>query len=91
MPTKTDPKTSSPTVADLRRHDNDVGSPEVQITQLTARIISVTGHLKQSPKDKMARRGLLQMVGQRRRHLDWLIAHRPKDYQSIIKKLNIRK
>ncbi len=39
----------------------------------------------------MARRGLLQMVGQRRRHLDWLIAHQPKDYQSIIKKLNLRK
>ena len=91
MPTKTNPKASSQTVVNFRRHEKDVGSPEVQITRLTARISSVTEHLKLSPKDKMARRGLLQMVGQRRRLLNWLIANRPKDYQSIIKKLNLRK
>lgn len=91
MPTKTRPKASSSSAADFRRHENDVGSPEVQIARLTARIGSVTEHLKQSPKDKMARRGLLQMVGQRRRQLDWLGAKRPKDYQALIKKLNLRK
>lgn len=91
MPTKTSPKTSNSPASDFRRHENDVGSPEVQIARLTARVGSVTEHLKRAPKDRMARRGLLQMVGQRRRQLDWLQARQPEDYQSIIKKLNLRK
>ena len=90
MPTKTTPS-ETPPVTSFRIHKNDVGSSAVQIAQLTERISSVTEHLKKSPKDKMARRGLLQMVGRRRRHLDWLLARQPENYQSIIKKLNLRK
>lgn len=91
MPTKTSPQAPPKPASDFARHDKDVGSPEVQIARLTARISSVTAHLKQAPKDKMARRGLLQMVGQRRRQLDWLLSKKPDDYQAIIKKLDLRK
>ncbi len=77
--------------ADFQRHGQDVGSPEVQAARLTTRISQVTTHLKQAPKDKMARRGLLQMVGRRRRCLDWLKSHRPDNYTTIIKRLKIRK
>ena len=91
MPTKTDTKPANSSLAEFQRHDRDVGSPEVQVARLTARITSVTNHLKQAPKDKMARRGLLQMVGQRRRCLNYLIANRPDSYEAVIKKLGIRK
>lgn len=71
-------------------HANDTGSPEVQITILTARIKEITEHLKVSKKDFMARRGLLQMVGKRRRLLSYLARTNPTSYTKLVESLGIR-
>ena len=68
----------------------DTGSPEVQITILTARIKEVTEHLRSRKKDFMARRGLLQMVGKRRRLLKYLSIQNPTSYLKLVDKLGIR-
>ena len=84
-------KASKDVVAELKVHKNDTGSSEVQIGIFTKRIQSLTDHLKRHDKDHHSRRGLLQMVGKRRRLLDYL---RKKDftkYQNIVKKLGLRK
>lgn len=70
---------------------NDVGSPQVQVAVLTARIKEVTAHLKENKHDQMARRGLLQMVGQRKRFLKYLEAKDYEAYQGLIAKLGLRK
>jgi len=72
-------------------HDKDTGSPEVQIALLSARIKDLTEHFKFHKKDHHSRRGLLKLVGQRRRLLDYLIAKDITRYRTIIKKLGIRK
>ena len=71
-------------------HATDTGSPEVQITILTARIKEVTEHLRKDKKDFMARRGLLQMVGKRRRLLKYLSQQNPTSYLALVDKLGIR-
>lgn len=73
------------------RTPNDTGSPEVQIAILTERILQLTEHLKNNPKDHHSRRGLLQMVGQRRGLLDYLKKTDLEGYRALIEKLNIRK
>ncbi|MBO5279153.1 MAG: 30S ribosomal protein S15 [Lachnospiraceae bacterium] len=73
------------------RTPNDTGSPEVQIAILTTRITELTEHLKNNPKDHHSRRGLLQMVGQRRGLLDYLKKTNLEGYRALIEKLNIRK
>lgn len=73
------------------RTPNDTGSPEVQIAILTTRITELTEHLKSNPKDHHSRRGLLQMVGQRRGLLDYLKKTDLEGYRALIEKLNIRK
>lgn len=73
------------------RTPNDTGSPEVQIAILTERITELTEHLKKNPKDHHSRRGLLQMVGQRRGLLDYLKKTNLDSYRALIEKLNIRK
>lgn len=73
------------------RTPNDTGSPEVQIAILTTRISELTEHLKSNPKDHHSRRGLLQMVGQRRGLLDYLKKTDLEGYRALIEKLNIRK
>ncbi|MCI9541528.1 MAG: 30S ribosomal protein S15 [Lachnospiraceae bacterium] len=73
------------------RTPNDTGSPEVQIAILTERIIELTEHLKNNPKDHHSRRGLLQMVGQRRGLLDYLKKTNLDGYRVLIERLNIRK
>lgn len=73
------------------RTPNDTGSPEVQIAILTTRISELTEHLKSNPKDHHSRRGLLQMVGQRRGLLDYLKKTDLEGYRTLIEKLNIRK
>lgn len=78
-------------IKDSRIHDNDTGSPEVQVTLLTKRIDELTKHLKKNKKDKHSRRGLLSMVADRRRHLSYLSKKDPKRYKSLIKKLDIKK
>jgi small subunit ribosomal protein S15 len=69
----------------------DTGSPEVQASIFTARINEITEHLKVNKHDFMARRGLLQLVGKRRRLLKYLAERDPKMYTSLIKKLGIRR
>ena len=72
-------------------HEGDTGSAEVQIAVLTARIQYLTDHLKEHKKDHHSRRGLLKMVGHRRRLLSYLYKKDIERYRSIISKLNLRK
>ena len=74
-----------------RVHETDTGSPEVQIAILTERINHLNEHLKENKNDHHSRRGLLKMVGQRRRLLDYLAKKDIERYRAIIAKLNIRK
>jgi small subunit ribosomal protein S15 len=69
----------------------DTGSPEVQVSIMTARINEITEHLKSNKHDYMARRGLLQLVGKRRRLLKYLADNNPKSYLALIKKLGLRR
>ncbi|MEQ8334786.1 30S ribosomal protein S15 [Nisaea sp.] len=73
------------------RKEGDTGSPEVQISILTERIVNLTEHLKTHKKDFHSRRGLLIMVGQRRRLLDYLKSKNVERYQVIIKELGLRR
>lgn len=72
-------------------HEGDTGSPEVQIAVLTSRIAYLTEHLKDHKKDHHSRRGLLKMVGHRRRLLSYLYKKDIERYRSIIAKLDLRK
>ena len=74
-----------------RRHDTDTGSPEVQIALLSDRIGYLTEHFKVHRKDHHSRRGLLKLVGQRRRLLDYLKRRDFQRYKSVIERLGIRK
>ena len=74
-----------------RTHEKDTGSPEVQIAILTARITELTEHLKIHKHDNHSRRGLLKMVGKRRKMLDYLSRKDIERYRAIIAKLGIRK
>lgn len=74
-----------------RAHDKDTGSPEVQIALLSERINYLTEHFKVHKKDHHSRRGLMKLVGQRRRLLDYLKRKDTDRYRSIIGKLGIRK
>ena len=71
-------------------HYKDTGSPEVQIAILTERIKNLTEHLKHFPKDKHSRRGLIKMVNDRRRHLNYLMKKDKTRYLKIIDALNLR-
>ena len=73
------------------RAGNDTGSPEVQIALLTTRINQLTEHLKSHKHDEHSRRGLLKMVGQRRRHLTYLSRKDPERYKEIIQWLGLRR
>ena len=77
-------------IASNRKHDNDTGSPEVQIAILTERIIYLTEHLKLHKKDYHSRRGLLKLVGQRRGMLNYLKNNNLDRYRAILEKLNLR-
>ncbi|MFG6373720.1 MAG: 30S ribosomal protein S15 [Oscillospiraceae bacterium] len=74
-----------------RTHETDTGSPEVQIAILTARITQLTAHMQANPQDKHSQRGLLQMVGKRRKMLDYLMRKDIERYRTCIAKLGIRK
>lgn len=73
------------------RHEGDTGSPEVQIAVLTKRINDLTEHLRQNKKDHHSRRGLLKMVGKRRKMLDYLAKKDIERYRALIAKLGLRK
>lgn len=78
-------------IADLQKDKKDTGSPAVQVGVLTSRIAEITEHLKTNKHDHMARRGLLQMVGQRKRHLKYIASKNGQEYLDLIKKLGIRR
>ena len=78
-------------IRDYRVHDKDTGSPEVQIALLTTRINELTDHFKTHGKDHHSRRGLLKLVGQRRRLLDYLKAKDSKRYDTLIERLGLRR
>jgi small subunit ribosomal protein S15 len=79
------------TIKETAVHDKDTGSPEVQIALLSKQIEELTSHLKKHLKDKHSRRGLLQMVADRRTHLKYLEAKSTKRYNAIVKKLSLKK
>ena len=78
-------------IGDPRRHDSDTGSPQVQVAILTERINQLTEHLKTHKKDHHSRRGLLQMVGRRRRLLNYLQRTDLDGYRELTKKLGLRR
>jgi len=81
----------SATIAEHRLHDTDTGSPEVQIALLTERITLLTEHLKVHKGDHHTRRGLMKIIGRRRRLLDYVRANDVERYRTIIGRLGIRR
>lgn len=78
-------------IGNYKTHDSDTGSPEVQVALLSERINYLTEHFKVHAKDHHSRRGLLKLVGQRRRLLDYLKSKDSDRYAELIKRLGIRK
>jgi small subunit ribosomal protein S15 len=76
---------------DYARHEKDTGSPEVQVALLTTRITQLTDHLRIHSHDEHSRRGLLTLVGQRRRHLKYLSQSKPDVYRELIARLGLRR
>ena len=72
-------------------HQKDTGSSPVQVAVLTERINELSKHLKTHPKDDHSRKGLLALVGKRRKHLNYLRLHKKEDYDSLLKLLKLRK
>jgi small subunit ribosomal protein S15 len=78
-------------ITEHKKHDGDTGSPEVQVALLTARITYLTDHFKSHPKDYHSRTGLLKLVGQRRKLLNYLKKKDIQRYRDLIAKLGLRK
>ncbi|MBX4195915.1 30S ribosomal protein S15 [Candidatus Parcubacteria bacterium] len=76
---------------EVRIHDTDTGSPQAQISILTARIEELASHLKKNQKDNHSRRGLLGLVASRQAHLKYLEKKHPKQYAALTKKLGLKK
>jgi small subunit ribosomal protein S15 len=76
--------------AEYQVHETDTGSADVQIAMLTARINQLSAHLKTNSKDHSSRRGLLKMIGRRKRLLSYIIKHNPDHYRALITRLGIR-
>ena len=89
MPIDLPPKAD--TISEHRLHESDTGSPEVQIALLSDRINHLTEHLKVHKKDHHSRRGLLMLVGRRRRMLDYLTGNDIERYRAVIAKLGLRR
>ena len=89
VPLATERKTEI--IGKFKRHESDTGSPEVQIAILTERINQLTGHFASHKKDHHSRRGLLKLVGQRRRLLDYLKAKDINRYRQVITELGLRR
>lgn len=79
------------TIREYQTHDGDTGSPEVQVAVLTSRITHLTEHLREHKHDYHTRRGLLQMVGKRRRLLKYLQSKDVERYRSLISRLGLRR
>ncbi|ABR29940.1 30S ribosomal protein S15 [Thermosipho melanesiensis] len=78
-------------IKEFQIHEGDTGSAEVQVALLTARIKHLTEHLKKHPKDYHSRRGLMKLVGRRRKILKYLRNKNPEAYKEVIQKLGLRK
>jgi small subunit ribosomal protein S15 len=91
VPLAEDAPIKSEVIKANRQHETDTGSPEVQIALLTERIKHLTEHLRTAAHDNHSRRGLLMMVGQRRRLLAYLHRKSPERYQDIIGRLGLRR
>lgn len=78
-------------IKEFQRDATDTGSPEVQVALLTRRIEYLTDHLRAHKKDEHSRRGLLKLVGQRRRHLNYLGRHAPDSHDVVVSRLGIRR
>jgi small subunit ribosomal protein S15 len=89
MPLTTEQK--QPLIADYRVHERDTGSAEVQVALLTRRINDLTEHLKSFKKDHHSRRGLLMMVGKRRRLLEYIRKQNVAKYRELIERLGLRR
>ncbi len=85
------PEKKKEIITSYQSHEGDTGSPEVQIALLSARIQYLTEHFKSHKKDHHSRRGLLKIVGQRRRILDYLKRKDVERYRAVIQKLGIRR
>lgn len=84
-------KVKKAVVKNAARHDTDTGSPDVQVAILTRQIDELTKHLKKNQKDFHSRRGLLQMVADRRAHLRYLEKNDKRRYSALVKKLGLKK
>lgn len=84
-------KVKKTVVKNAARHDTDTGSPDVQVALLTRQIDELTKHLKKNQKDFHSRRGLLQMVADRRSHLRYLEKNDKRRYTALVKKLGLKK
>jgi small subunit ribosomal protein S15 len=89
MPTAKE--TKEKIVGDYKLHDSDTGSPQVQIALLSTRIVELTEHFKTHKKDHHSRRGLLKMVSQRRRLLDYLKRKNIEQYHEMVTRLGLRR
>ena len=78
-------------IKEIQVHDSDTGSPEVQIAILSKRIDELALHLKKNTKDNHSRRGLLQMVANRKSHMKYLEKKNPKRYNALVKKIGLKK
>ncbi len=78
-------------IKEHQAHETDTGSAQVQIAVATTRIKELVSHLKKHPKDKHSRRGLLGLVNQRRKFLNYLLTNSPRSYSNLIKKLGLKK
>lgn len=78
-------------IREYHTHETDTGSPEVQVALLTKRINALVEHLKTHPHDENSRRGLLKLVGKRRRHLNYLTRANPGRYAELVNRLGLRK
>jgi small subunit ribosomal protein S15 len=90
-PVPLSPERKREVIGQFKTHDTDSGSAEVQIALLTERIKYLTEHFKVHKRDHHSRRGLLRMVGQRRRLLDYLKATKVERYRAVVKELGLRK
>jgi small subunit ribosomal protein S15 len=84
-------KKKAAVMSNVARHDTDTGSPDVQVAILSKQIDDLAKHLKKNPKDFHSRRGLLQMVADRRVHLRYLETNNKRRYTALVKKLGLKK
>ncbi len=84
-------ETKDKIIKKFKLHENDTGSPEVQVALMTERINNLTEHFKVYKKDRHSRRGLLRLIGQRRRLLDYLMSKSRERYLNLVKTLGLRR